>query len=54
MGHEEGAPSSGIAVKEAETLEATLRPQTLFEPDKSQINDRAALQLLAAVLQAWL
>lgn len=38
-------------MKEVETPEPTLRPQTLIEPDKSQISGRAALQILAAVLQ---
>lgn len=41
----------GIVVKEMETPEPTLRPKTLIEPDKSQINRRAPLQLLATVLQ---
>lgn len=39
----------GIVVKEMETPEPTLK--TLIEPDKSQINRRAPLQLLATVLQ---
>lgn len=34
-----------------ETPEPTLRTKTLIEPDKSQINRRAPLQLLATVLQ---
>lgn len=38
-------------VKEVETPEPTLQPETLIEPDKSQINRRAPLQLLATVLQ---
>lgn len=41
----------GIMVKEMETPEPTLRLKTLIEPDKSQINRRAPLQLLATVLQ---